>query len=199
MKKLTFALCFMFSINLNAEAGILAFSGSAREDSLNKKLILETARLASELDETVEVIDLKDYPMPFYNADLEALEGMPLYAKKFKQMMIQNDVIIIATPEYNGSIPAILKNTIDWATRQGDGPTREAFKGKKFIIMSASPGSGGGKKVLLHLRQIIEHIGGTVILKQISVPDAENAFDGEGCIRDDKLKNYIKEVVRDTK
>lgn len=139
------ALCVVFSATLSAEIKVLAFTGSTRESSINKKLIHEVADLTRQFKAKVTVIELKDYPLPFYDADLESKEGMPLHAKQLRKLMMQSDLIFIASPEYNGSLSALLKNVIDWVSRgEEGGASRDAFKGKKFVIMSASPGGSGG-------------------------------------------------------
>ena len=196
MWKWMIILCVVFSVNLSAEIKILAFSGSTREDSVNKKLIFEAASLTRQMSANITVIDLKDYPIPFYDGDLEAKEGMPTTAKQLRQLMIQSHIILIASPEYNGSLSAVLKNTIDWASRSEEGgSSREAFKGKKFVIMSASPGSSGGARGLVHLRTIIENIGGTVIPQQLVVPDAYNAFDQQRHLKNPKMKLELQQLI----
>jgi NAD(P)H-dependent FMN reductase len=197
MLKLIVALCALVTLNLSAEVNVLAFSGSTREESVHKKLVLEAANIARQENANVTVIDLKDFPIPFYDGDLEAKEGMPAKAKQLRQLMIKSDVIIIASPEYNSSVSAVLKNALDWASRgENGGSSREAFKGKKFVIMSASPGSGGGARNLVHLRAIIKDIGGTVLTEQITVPDAFNAFDEKGCLTSPKLKADLQQVIQ---
>jgi NAD(P)H-dependent FMN reductase len=186
----------LLSANLRAEIKILAFSGSTREDSFNKKLVSEAADIARHLGAQVTLINLKDYPMPFYDADLEAKDKMPLKAKELRQLMIQSQVIFIASPEYNGSLSGVLKNAIDWASRNENGDSsREAFKGKKFVIMSASPGAGGGARGLKHLRIIIENIGGTVVPEQIEIPNAFNAFDEKGHLKNPKQKMEFQQLI----
>lgn len=196
MWKLVSVLCIAFSINLSAEIEVLAFSGSTRADSVNQKLVSEAALLASQMGANVTLINLKDYPIPFYDADLEAEEGMPENAKELRKLMMRSHLILIASPDYNGSLTAVLKNAIDWASRkEGGGSSREAFKGKKFAIMSAAPGSGGGAKGLIHLRTIIENIGGTVIPQQVSVPNAYSTFDEEGRLNNQKLEMELQQLI----
>jgi NAD(P)H-dependent FMN reductase len=196
MWKWMIILCVVFSAHLGAEVKILAFSGSTREDSVNKKLVFEAARLACQKSASVTVIDLKDYPIPFYDGDLETKEGMPVKAKQLRQLMIQSHIILITSPEYNGSLSAVLKNVIDWASRSEEGgSSREAFKGKRFVIMSASPGSSGGTRGLIHLRAIIENIGGTVIPQQVVIPDAYNAFDQQGHLKNQKIASELQQVI----
>jgi chromate reductase, NAD(P)H dehydrogenase (quinone) len=197
MWKWIMVFCLAFSANLSAETKILAFAGSAREDSANKKLIAEATQFARQVGANVTLIDLKDYQVPFYDADFEIKEGMPTKAKQLRQLMLQSDIILIASPEYNGSLSALLKNTIDWASRNEEGGgSRDAFKGKKFALMSASPGSGGGNRGLVHLRTILENLGGIVIPQQVTVPDAYNAFDAQGHIKNENLKKEIQQLVQ---
>ncbi len=155
---------------------VLVFAGSTRKDSYNKQLASIAAEVATSLGGKVTLIDLKDYPMPLYDADLEK-EGMPKNAKHFRDLMIESDLIAIAAPEYNHSIPAVLKNAIDWASRdEKGGGSKLAFKGKYFALMSASPGKGGGARGLVHLRAVLEDLGGRVIEKETIVPNAYGAF-----------------------
>ena len=169
MKKILLLACLAVAgMSLSAEMKVLALAGSGRGDLLNKKLVKEAAEIARQMGATVTVIDLKDYPMPFYDAEFETKRGMPKNAKRLRELMIGSDAIIIASPEYNSSIPAVLKNALDWASRSIDGgASREAFKGKKFAIMSTSPGRGGGSRGLVHLRSVIEDVGGVVVPEQV--------------------------------
>jgi NAD(P)H-dependent FMN reductase len=169
------------------------FAGSTREGSFNKRLSQEAATIVRRLGAKVTWIDLKDYPMPFYDGDLEQKSGMPKNAKKLRNLMVASDAILIASPEYNASIPAVLKNAIDWTSRKDGGPSREAFEGKKFFLMSASPGPSGGSRGLLHLRAIIENLKGEVAETQISVPTAHAAF------TDEKLSDLTAQLGLDLK
>lgn len=191
-------LCLLISATMSAEIKVMVFAGSTRQDSVNKKLAFEAAELARHMGAEVTMIDLKDYPIPFYDQDLETTEGMPANAKRLRQLMIQSDVIMIASPNYNSSLSAVLKNVIDWVSRSEMGrSSREAFKGKKVILMSASPGLGGGAKGLKHLREIIEKIGGTgtVLPQQISVAEAHKAFDEDNHLKNEKIKMEIQQLL----
>ncbi|CUI16134.1 NADPH-dependent FMN reductase [Candidatus Protochlamydia naegleriophila] len=181
-----------------AEVKVLAFAGSTQDSSLNKKLVREAAKIAGQMGAKVKVIDLRDYEIPFYDADLESSQGMPQSAKRLRQLMKESHAIIIATPEYNGSLSAVLKNAIDWASRSESGqPSRDAFSGKKFAILSASPGGTGGARALGHLRTIIENVGGTVVSTQVSVPNAYQAFNEQGELQDPILKEGLKKEVQE--
>src|SRR5271163_4547880 len=123
---------------------ILAFAGSPRRESFNKKLVSIAAKGAREAGAEVTLIDLKDFPLPLFDQDLEAEQGMPENGKKLKKLFIDHDGLLIASPEHNGSFPAILKNAIDWVSRPAPGePSLAAFRGKVATLMSASPGALG--------------------------------------------------------
>jgi chromate reductase, NAD(P)H dehydrogenase (quinone) len=190
-------LCIAFTAALNAEIHVLAFAGSTRENSTNKKLIKEAAALASQMGAQVTVIDLRDYPMPLYDGDLEEQEGMPENAQEFRRLISQSQVIMIASPNYNGSFPGVLKNALDWASRSEEGgEARDVFREKKFAIMSASPGKSGGIKGLPHLRDVIGNLKGQVIPLQMGIPDADNAFDAQGKLTNLALKSQLEDLVR---
>ncbi len=176
MKKAFLFLFFIVSMPLFAEMKLLMFAGSTRVESYNKKLIAEAAEIAKTMGVSVTMIDLKDFPMPFYDADLEREEGMPEKAKELRKLMLDHDAIAIASPEYNQSIPAVLKNALDWISRTEDGRASKDFHGKRFAIMSASPGKKGGARALIHLRTILADIGGEVIEEEVSIPQAHNYF-----------------------
>lgn len=199
MKK-CFTLLFvtlLSAINIQAEPTVLAFSGSTREGSYNKLLIKEAALIAQQQGAKVRVIDLKDYPMPYYDEDLEARQGMPGKASEIRQLMINSNVIIIASPEYNASVSAVLKNALDWASRGENGKSsRDAFKGKKFVLLSASPGRMGGSRGLVHLKAIIEDVGGQVVSNQLSLPAAYQAFDEQKHLKDPQWKEGLQYVIQ---
>lgn len=195
MKHLVLFL-FLSALPLAAEFKVVAIAGSLRNESYNKKLVTQAAQIAKNLGASVSIIDLKNFPMPFYDGDLEESKGMPEAARRFRRLLIQSDAVIISTPEYNGSISGVLKNAIDWATRTEEGkPSPQAFKGKKFAIMSASPGQLGGEKALNHLRTILERLGGEVIEKQVSIGAVHVYFENDGKPDFPALKEEIKELV----
>jgi chromate reductase len=202
MKKILQLVCLALAIitPLSAEMKVLAFAGSTRADSYNKKLVNDAADLAKQMGATVTVIDLKDYPMPFYDADVEKNQGLPKNAKRLRELMIGSDAIIIATPEYNSSTSSVLKNTLDWASRGEDGNySPDAFKEKRFAIMSASPGKGGGSRALVQLRSILEAVGGTVISKQVTIPDAHQYFSEKKRPENRLLKEEIEQLLQTKK
>lgn len=126
---------------------ILALAGSARIESFNKKLVKIAAAGAADAGAEVTLIDLLDYPMPLFNEDLEAKDGLPESVLQFKALLKSHQGLLLACPEYNGSITPLLKNAIDWASRPEPGEAPMAlscFKGKVAALLSASPGSLGG-------------------------------------------------------
>ncbi|KIC71214.1 NADPH-dependent FMN reductase [Candidatus Protochlamydia amoebophila] len=183
---------------LAAELKVLAFSGSTQIDSLNRKFVHQAAKIAEEMGAKVQIIDLRDYSIPFYDGDLENAKGLPENAKKLRQLMMESQAIIISTPEYNGSLSGVLKNAIDWATRNEQGkPSRDAFAGKKFAILSASPSPSGGSHALDHLRAVIEGVGGKVVSEQVALSNAHQAFDSQGNLQDPVIKEKLKKEIQE--
>jgi len=152
---------------------ILVLAGSTRLGSIHRKLARQAtdALRAAGVDATLA--DLREYPMPIYDGDLEADGGLPAGAKELKELARAADGFAIATPEYNGSYPALLKNALDWISRPepGERPL-EVFRGKFAGILAASPGPGGGKRVLKQLRELLEMMRVRVIPEELSFPKA---------------------------
>ena len=177
---------------------LLFFAGSAREASFNKKLALLGHHIAEANGIEAVFVDLKDYPMPIYNGDLEAAEGPPERASAFKALLGEYQGVFIASPEYNSSVTPLLKNTLDWVTRvRAKGETGlEVFKSRVFAISGASPGYYGGMRSLLNLRQILAvGIGALVIPEQIALPRAMDAFEVDGSLKDRNQQEMLKGVV----
>ncbi len=163
---------------------ILAFAGSLRVGSFNKKLIRIAAEGARQAGAEVTLIDLRDYPLPVFDEDLEA-QGTPENALKLKELMLAHQGLLISAPEYNSSLPAALKNAIDWISRPIPGKPRLAcYVDKVATLMSASPGALGGLRGLVHLRSILGNINVLVLPDQISIPNADTAFDADGRLVD---------------
>ena len=139
-------------------ARILAFAGSLRRDSFNRRLVSVAVGGARAAGAEVMEIDLKDYPLPVYAGDLEASEGLPESALRLKAIMKDHDGFLISAPEYNSSITAALKNAIDWASRpHEDEPSLVCFRGKVAGLMAASPGALGGWLATLARRRAADH------------------------------------------
>jgi NAD(P)H-dependent FMN reductase len=178
-----------------AKPKILAFAGSTRTDSFNKKLIKIAAAGASETGAEVTVIDLRDFSLPIYDGDLEQEDGLPPNARKLKDLMLTHQGFLVSSPEYNSSISGVLKNTIDWASRQSEGETNLAcFKDKVAGIMSASPGGLGGLRGLVHVRSILENIGVLVIPHQMAIAKAHEAFNTDGILKDKTQESQVKKI-----
>ena len=174
---------------------ILAFAGSTRTDSFNKKLVKIAATGAMEGGADVTMIDLRDFTMPLYDGDLEQQQGLPSNAKKLKDLMLSHPGLLISAPEYNSSISGVLKNTIDWVSRPSAGEESLAcFKGKVAGIMSASPGGLGGLRGLVHVRAILENISVLVIPDQIAVGKAHEVFNADGTLKDKKQEDQVKRI-----
>jgi chromate reductase, NAD(P)H dehydrogenase (quinone) len=172
---------------------ILAFASSTRRESFNKKLVAIAAQGAREAGAEVTLIDLKDFPLPLFDQDLEAEQGMPENGKKLKKLFIDHDGLLIASPEYNSSFPAVLKNAIDWVSRPAPGePSLVAFRGKVATLMSASPGALGGLRGLVHVRSILGNIGVIVLPDQIAVAKAHEAFQPDGSLVDPKQQAGVE-------
>ncbi|ANM29915.1 NADPH-dependent FMN reductase [Acidobacteria bacterium Mor1] len=166
-------------------AKILAFAGSARAHSVNKKLVHAVAGLVRDAGGEVTEIDLRDFPMPLYDGDLEEAEGAPESADRLYAIMKAHDGFLIACPEYNSSITPLLKNTIDWLSRPREGePRLGAFAGKTAALMAASPGGLGGLRGLVHVRAILGNIGVHVIPEQLALGTAHKAFAEDGTLSD---------------
>jgi len=174
---------------------VLAFAGSTRAGSLNKKLVRVAAHAAERAGAQVTLIDLADYPLPIFDEDLEAEQGLPEHAIALKDLFKAHDALLIACPEYNGSITPVLKNAIDWVTRprQGEAPL-ECFSGKVAAVMAASPGGLGGIRALPHVAAILRGIGVLVIPTTFALPGAHKAFDETGAMGDEGHRTKAQAV-----
>jgi chromate reductase len=174
---------------------VLAFAGSTRTNSYNKVLVKIAAAGARAAGAEVTYLDLRDFPMPLYDEDLEAAEGIPESALRFKELMVSHQGLLIASPEYNSSMSAVLKNAIDWASRPLPGePPLAAFSDKVAAIMSASPGALGGLRGLVHVRSILSNIRVLVIPDQIAIVKAHEAFNSDGSLKDSQQQNSVKKL-----
>lgn len=178
-------------------AKILAFAGSTRRDSLNRKLIQAATAIAQGAGAEVTLLDLNDYPLPLYNGDLEAKEGLPESALRLKSVFKAHDALMIASPEYNSSVPPMLKNTLDWVSREWQGESGLVpYQNKVAAIMAASPGALGGMRMLPHLRQILNTLGVMVLPGQFSLAQADQAFDAAGLKSPQRLESLIQDLIK---
>ena len=172
---------------------ILAFAGSTRRDSFNKRLVPIAAKGARDAGAEVTLIDLKDFPLPLFDQDLESAHGMPEHGARLKRLFVEHDGLLVASPEYNSSVTAVLKNAIDWVSRPAPGePPAVAFRGKVAALMSASPGGLGGLRALVHVRSILGNLGVIVLPDQIAVAKAHEVFQPDGSLIDTKQQAGIE-------
>ena len=174
---------------------ILAFAGSTRTDSYNKKLIKIAIAGAKAAGAEVTHLDLRDLPLPLYDGDLEEQGGLPANARKLKDLMLAHHGFLISAPEYSSSITGVLKNAIDWASRPVAGePPLNCFTDKVVGLMSASPGALGGLRGLVHVRAILGNINCLVIPDQMAIAKAHEAFNADGTLKDAKQQAAIEKI-----
>lgn len=170
---------------------ILVFSVSLRKESFNTKL----AKLASVVIEkhggVADFADMKEFYTPSFNQDLEVNDYHPAGAVEFRNRILKNDAFIIASPEYNASVPGLIKNSIDWVSRFRPQP----FNEKHALLMSASPSMVGGNRGLWQLRIPLEHLGVNVFPNMFSLAMAHKAFDTSGYIADEMLAKRFEDNV----
>lgn len=181
-------------MNPSAMPRLLAFVGSARRESLNKRLMLAAVAAARARGGEVTVIDPADWPLPLYDGDLEAAEGMPERVLRLKAEFAAHAGWIIVSPEHNGFFSAQLKNTIDWLSRPVAGQA-SPFAGKVAAVFGASPGALGGIRMLPHLRLQLANLGVTVLPGQLALPHADQAFADDGRLRDAGLQAALEAAV----
>jgi NAD(P)H-dependent FMN reductase len=176
---------------------ILILPGSARRDSVNRKLAAVAARLVTEEGAEAVLVDPAEFPLPLYDSDLEEAGGLPAAAKSLKKLFLVADAVIFVSPEYNSSVTPLMKNFIDWVSRaESDAePPLAAFKGKVAGLLAASPGALGGLRGLVHLRAILGNLGVLVVPKQFALGAAYGKFDENGQPADGSVRNGVKAVV----
>lgn len=164
---------------------ILALAGSTRAGSWNHLLLENAAAGARRAGAEVTVVRLRDYPLPLFDEDLEAAGGLPEPGRRLRALFAAHDGLLLASPEYNGSVTAVLKNTLDWLSRgHGGAAPLSLFRGKSAALLSASPGGLGGMRGLVHARAILGNLGLLVLPEQLALPAAHEAFDATGRLRD---------------
>jgi chromate reductase, NAD(P)H dehydrogenase (quinone) len=171
---------------------ILVFGGSLRVDSLNDRLATLAAMAAEEIGATVHRATMREFDCPSYDGDDEKDSGIPPGAQAFAKQLNDNDAFIIASPEYNASMPGCLKNAIDWASRMKPQP----FNGKQACLLSASPSMVGGNRGLWSLRIPLEHLGARVYPDMFSLAQAHQAFNQAGRIANDLLQKRFETMMR---
>jgi chromate reductase, NAD(P)H dehydrogenase (quinone) len=178
---------------------ILVIPGSLRARSYNVRLAALATKELTLADADVTRISLLDYPLPIYDADLAEKSGPPQNALKLKRLMEAHAGVFIASPEYNASLTPLIKNTIDWISvvRERGEPQLAVYQNRVFALGGASPGRSGAMQSLLALRQVLA-VGcrALVLAEQVSVPNAEQAFDEMDELRDTRAAGQLKTVVR---
>ena len=176
---------------------ILAFAGSTRTNSYNKMLVRNAAQISEQQGATVTLLDLRDYPMPLYDGDLETNSGIPACALELRNLMKENHGILLSCPEYNSAISAVLKNAIDWISRPLPGdPPLVAFSGKTAALLAASPGALGGIRTLASVRSILTNLGMIVIPKQYAHGNSKDSFAADGNLISESAQNRVSAVVK---
>ena len=183
---------------------ITGVSGSLRQQSFNTRLLKEALCDLVSQDVETDLIDLSAVPLPFYNADDEASSGMPTEVRVAREKVIAADCLYIATPEYNGASPGVLKNFLDWMSRKEtvDDVPLKAFSHKTAVMMSATVGASGGVRAMTGLNTQLAYLGVMVIPQRFSLINAGSCFtDSDGLAKEhiDRLKDFNRSVVTQIK
>lgn len=172
-----------------AEARILAFAGSVRRESFNRRLLPAAIEGARGKGAEVTHIELADFPLPLFDEDLEARDGLPANARRLKELFKSHGGLLLACPEYNGSITPLLKNTLDWVSRRDGAEAGSVpYKRKAVGLISASDGRWGGIRGLTQVRHTLTILGCIVLPEQYCLSAASQAYDEAGRIKDDKVR-----------
>jgi chromate reductase, NAD(P)H dehydrogenase (quinone) len=173
-------------------AKILGIAGSTRTGSFNRSLLRAAAEVVPK-DSTIEIASIKDIPL--YDGDLEKEHGVPRAVEELKQRIVDADALLLVTPEYNNSIPGVFKNAIDWLTRPPKDIAR-VFGGRPVVLMGATPGAGGTRLAQAALLPVLATLGARPFLgKPVYVADAKKAFDQDGRLVDDAIRERVKDVL----
>ncbi len=181
-----------------AATRLLAFAGSARRESLNRKALGTLIRAAREAGVEVTELDLREFPLPLYDGDLEAEQGLPEPAARLQRMVAEHQGLLIATPEYNGFPTPLLKNTLDWVSRPVPGQAGRSgvdyLRGKPAGLVAASPGPLGGIRGLPLTRQYLSNLGMIVVPEMAALGNAQQLFDAAGELTDQRLLSAVNAV-----
>lgn len=175
---------------------VLAMSGSARRGSLNQRLLNVAVQGAIAAGAEVTVVSLSDFPLPFFDSELEKEQGVPANALDLQKLFSEHDALLVASPDYNGGYTALLKNTLDWMSR----PTTEKVSGmalfanKPTAVISASPGPMGGIRSMLAMRGVLEKLGAVLIPQTFTLGVAHQAFAENGQLVNPQVEGEVKAV-----
>lgn len=176
---------------------ILVVAGSTRTQALSKQLARAVCGSIEQLGAAPTFVDLRDYPMPLYDGDLEAAEGLPEAAVRLRQLVQQHQAFVFVTPEYNASLPAVLKNALDWLSRPyAKEPGVSPLRQRVAALLSSSPGALGGQRALVHLRAVLMNLGMLVLTEQFALGNADRAFAADGGLVDGKQVETIRGILR---
>ena len=170
---------------------LLAFAASLKRESLNRKLINLAVELAREAQVEVDLADFREFDMPLYDADLQSSAGFPEGARELARRIEAVDGLMIASPEYNYSLPGTLKNAIDWVSRLKPMPLR----GKHGVLLAASTSLVGGSRGLWALRVPLEGLGVMLLPDMFALAQAPQAFDEQGKLKDPELQERLRKLV----
>jgi chromate reductase len=186
------------AILLMSALKILVIPGSLRTGSLNAKLAAVIAHEAAQAGAEVTRISLADFPLPIYDGDLQAKSGVPKNAVNLKRMMAAHHGVVVVTPEYNSSVPALVKNTVDWVTRVQDlhEVRGQVFRERPFAIAAASESRLGGARALAALRLILSACQATVIPSQLALSFAADAYDDMDRLKHPADAEALKALLR---
>ena len=174
---------------------ILALAGSLRAGSFNRRLLAVAADGARAAGADVTGVDLRDFPLPVYDADLESASGLPPAALALKERFRAAEGLLVASPEYNAAISGTLKNVFDWVSRPAPGEKPLAcFKGKVAALCAASTGALGGIRGLASVRLILGNLGVVLLPDQVALPKAAEAFDDDGNVVDPARRKSLTEL-----
>jgi NAD(P)H-dependent FMN reductase len=180
-------------------ARILAFSGSSRNGSINKKLLAIAVREGRALGADITEIDLRAFDLPIYDGDLDS-GTLPPAAVKLQEIFMQHNALLICTPEYNGGVAPLLKNAIDWVSRpHADSPNLAAITGKTVSILSAAMGILGGARQQAQLRVSFQVMRTILVPETVNIPLAHNAFNEDGSLKDRATHDMVVLAVKSLK
>lgn len=177
--------------NADRDVRVLVLGASLSSTSLNNRLASLAAKLVGDKGGTPDVAQIGDFDCPFYDRDIEVETGPPVGAHRFCERLRAADALIVASPEYNASMPAAIKNLIDWVSRFRPQP----FNGKQALLMSASPSMVGGNRGLWALRIPFEHLGARVYPDMFSLAQAHQAWSAEGQLNDAVLQERLDRTL----
>ncbi len=176
---------------------VLCFAGANRAASYNKQLARAAHAAVVATGAEATLLDLRDFPLPLYDGDLEAAEGVPENALHLKTLFKAHQALLIAAPEYNSSITPLLKNTLDWISREHQGESgRVPYAGKVAALVAASTGALGGLRGLFHVRQILTTLGMLVLPEQLALSKAHEAFDAAGRLQDARQQSTLENIAQ---